>query len=178
MNENQPPPVPGSQIKTSGLAVTSLILGILAIVLTIVCIGPLLAIPAIICGHLAVSRIRRSGGMQGGKGLAIAGFSTGYASLALALLIVPLAIPNFVKAREQAMVNLCRNNLRQLEAAKQRWMVEKGKSPNDTPTQDELVPLLERGQFPICPAGGTYSINPAGQPPTCSHPRHGLREVE
>ncbi|MST94364.1 MAG: DUF4190 domain-containing protein [Pedosphaera sp.] len=53
------PPALASQQKC-GLAVASLVLGVAAIVLCP--IGPLLAIPAVICGHKAQSKIKNSGG--------------------------------------------------------------------------------------------------------------------
>jgi len=174
MNETLPP-APGGQPKTSGLAITSLVLGILAIVLTVVCVGPLLAVPAIICGHLACSRINRSGGELTGKGLAIAGFVTGYVSLAFLLLLLPIAIPNFIKARDTAMRNACINNLRQIDGAKQQWAFANGKDAAAVPTATEFDAVL-RGIKTAdlkCPKGGTYKINAAGVP-TCSIPGHEL----
>lgn len=46
--------------------------------------GPLTTIPAIVCGHIARSQIRRTG--EEGGGLALAGLLIGYAGLALVLL--------------------------------------------------------------------------------------------
>jgi hypothetical protein len=116
-----PPPVPGT--RDCGLAIWSLVLGILGLVLLLACIGPLLAIPGVICGHIAYSRIKRSGGMLTGGGMALGGLITGYVSIALGLFLVPMmaaiAIPNFVKARDSAMRNACIGNLRQIDGAKQ-----------------------------------------------------------
>ena len=83
-----------------------------------------------------------------------------------------IAIPNFIKARETAQRNACINNLRQIDAAKQQWALEKGKQATDVPTWDDLKPYL--GRIPHCPAGGTYTINAVGQPPQCSVPGHVL----
>src|ERR1039458_9159501 len=107
---NEPPPFSPNpaQPMNCSLAVWSLALGILAIVL--VCIGPLFAIPAVICGHMAYSRIKRSAGALSGEGLALGGLITGYLSLALIPLIgimAAIAIPNFVKARATAQMNAC-----------------------------------------------------------------------
>ena len=113
-----------SATKTSPLAVWSLVLGILGVVLLVVCIGPLFAIPGIICGHMAYSRIKRSGGVLTGEGMALGGLITGYISIALALVWIPLmaaiAVPNFVKAREIAQRNACINNLRLIDSTKQQ----------------------------------------------------------
>src|SRR5947207_4287706 len=85
------PPVAGLPTsKTSTLAVWSLILGCLAIVLLLGCIGPVVAIPAVICGHLAYSRIKRSAGALSGEGMALAGLITGYISIGLSIILIPL----------------------------------------------------------------------------------------
>jgi hypothetical protein len=87
-------------------------------------------------------------------------------------MLAAIAIPNFVKARSTSQQNACINNLRQLDAAKNEWALEKGKKSTDTPTMDDLKPYL--GKIPHCPAGGTYTINAVGQPPECSIPDHKL----
>src|SRR6267142_1253705 len=111
--EPVPPPVPS--IRISPLAIWSLVLGILGVMLLLVCIGPLFVIPAIICGHLAYSRVRRSGGVLKGEGMALAGLITGYVGVVLGLALIPLmlaiAIPNFVKAQETAHKNMCLKKL-------------------------------------------------------------------
>ena len=162
--------------KNCSLAVWSLVLGILAIVL--VCIGPLFAIPAVICGHMAHSRIKRSAGALTGGGLALGGLITGYLSLALIPIIgmmAAIAIPNFVKARSTAQMNMCISNLRQIDGAKQQWALENKKQTTDTPTAQELDTYLHRSFTTLkCPAGGVYTINAVGEKPACSIPQHDL----
>ena len=46
--------------------IASLVLGILGVVLLLACVGPLFAIPGVICGHLAQSRIKHADGMLTG----------------------------------------------------------------------------------------------------------------
>jgi hypothetical protein len=177
MNETIPPPAGSApQPKNSGLAISSLVLGIIGLVLLLICIGPLFAIPAVICGHMAYSRINRSGGALAGQGMALAGLITGYLSIGLSVLLIPMmlaiAIPNFVKARDTAQANTCINHLRQIDGAKQQWALEKGKQATDVPTWDDLKPYL--GTIPHCPAGGTYTIGIVSNAPTCSIPGHAL----
>jgi hypothetical protein len=89
-------------------------------------------------------------------------------------LLAAIAIPNFEKARATSQKNACINNLREIQAAKQQWALEKNKTQTDVPTWDDLQPYLG-GTVPlVCPAGGTYSINAISDPPTCSHPGHEL----
>jgi regulator of replication initiation timing len=73
-----------------------------------------------------------------------------------------------------AQFNACISNLRQIDAAKQQWAVENNKSDDAIPTALELLPYLRDAIFPACPAGGTYTINAVGVPPTCSIPGHVL----
>ena len=116
----QPQSTPASaQPKTSGLAITSLVLGIVSVVL--LCVGPLFAIPAIICGHIAYARTGGSQGLLTGAGLALAGFITGYVSLGLCLLLLPIAIPNFIKGRDAAQRTVCVIHLKQIDDAKRSW---------------------------------------------------------
>lgn len=183
MNET-PPPFSDSQPKTSGLAITSLVLGILGVVLIVVCVGPLLAIPAVICGHIARSRIKRSGGAITGSGLALGGLITGYIGIALGVVLIPMmaaiAIPNFVKARDTAMRNQCVNNLRQIDSAKQQWALENSKDATTVPTTDELDAVLKEVKMADfkCLKQGTYTINPVSENPTCSIPGHTLSHTD
>lgn len=78
------------------------------------------------------------------------------------------------RAAMAANANACINNLRQIDAAKMQWAVDKGKSATDVPTTQDLLPYLKDGTFPVCPEGGTYSINALGDLPTCTIPNHVL----
>jgi hypothetical protein len=74
-----PPPPPGAggygyvQQQTSKKAIWALVLGILSRV----CCGLFAGIPAIILGNMARSEIDASGGLQSGRGMAVAGFVLG-----------------------------------------------------------------------------------------------------
>jgi hypothetical protein len=70
--------------------------------------------------------------------------------------------------------NACINNLRQIDAAKQQWALEKNQTIAAVPVAEDLVPYLKDGIFPSCPAGGLYSINAVGEMPTCSIAGHAL----
>jgi len=175
---NQPPSIPTPiQPRNSGLAIWSLVLGILSLT----CFYLFSAIPAVICGHMAYSRINRSGGTLTGSGLALAGLITGYMGIALSVIMIPLlaaiAIPNFVKARNTAQMNACINNLRQISGAKHAWALENKKETTDTPTAQELDSYLKNGFSSMrCPAGGVYTINSVGERPACSIPSHQLAD--
>jgi hypothetical protein len=182
MNGTNPPALPpsaGSAMppKTDPLAIWSLVLGIVSLV----CCGIISAIPAIICGHKSLDKIKNSSGTLEGNGLAIGGLITGYLGAVLGTisiigLLSAIAIPNFVKARETAQMNACINNLRQIQAAKQEWALENSKPGDATPTENDLTPYLVNHQMPHCPAGGVYTIGVVTNPPTCSVPNHVMPE--
>jgi Domain of unknown function (DUF4190) len=86
-----PPPAPAAYgvvpyraQRTNGLAVASLVLGIVSFF----CVGFLFPVPllAIIFGHVSLDRIGRSGGAEKGRGLAIAGLVLGW------IFIVPIML--------------------------------------------------------------------------------------
>lgn len=150
-------------------------------ILSLACCTLFTAIPGVICGHKALSKIKNSGGALNGSGMAIAGLITGYIGIAWAIIFIPMmmaiAIPNFVKARNQSMQNACINNLRQIQAAKNEWALENNKSQGDVPTVADLTPYLDNHKFPVCPTGGTYTIGAVSNAPTCTVPGHSLNPV-
>jgi len=75
--------------------------------------------------------------------------------------------PSADEARE-----LCLQNLRAIDAAKQLWALEYNKDAKDTPTPQDLLPYLKGNAMPVCPAGGVYLIGSMDQPPICSVPGH------
>ncbi len=69
-----------------GLAMASLVCGIIGGWFST------LSIPAVICGHMALSKIKKEPNTYGGKGLAIAGLILGYLGLVLAFIGVMLRL--------------------------------------------------------------------------------------
>ena len=146
---------------TPGVATASLVLGILAFV----CGGPILGIPAIICGHVARAKIGRSAGEAGGGGIALAGLLLGYVNLAMLPLLLAIAVPSFVNARTKAQQVACINNLRQLSGAKDQYALDHdGHAPGST---QDLVPAYIV-KTPTCSAGGTYTLGASSADPECS----------
>ena len=88
----QPPPMMRPPAQTSGFAITSMVLGILGICGSIMCIGGVLGIPAIIFGHLARGAIRRSNGSITGDGMAIAGLICGYIAIVILVFFIGMVV--------------------------------------------------------------------------------------
>jgi hypothetical protein len=70
--------------------------------------------------------------------------------------------------------NTCINNLRELDAAKAQWALDKEKSPDSVPTPQDLLPYLRDGIYPACPDGGIYYLNNMESSPTCTVQSHVL----
>ena len=97
---------------------------------------------------------------------------TGYLSIfmiAMWGLMAAIAIPNFVKARNAAQFNACRQNQAAIQSAKELWAKENTKPDDAIPTDADLFgpgkPISEK---PHCPAKGRYSVNSVQEAPTCT----------
>ncbi len=111
-----PGPIAGSGPRSSGMALASLIFGIVAFIL----LPFIAAIPAIIFGHIALTRIRRDPLGFGGRGQAVAGLVLGYVNLALIpfiAFVAGLTLPALAKAKGKAQRISCVNNLKQVALA-------------------------------------------------------------
>lgn len=90
-------------------------------------------------------------------------------------LLLALAMPNLVQAREKSRRRACIGNLLRLEIAKQQWAMDHNKEPDDTPEWNDIVgpTAYIKGNpdtYPTstCPSGGTYTMNNVSTPPQCS----------
>lgn len=99
------------QQKSSALAITSLVLGLLSLA----CGGPIFGIPGLICGLVALSKANK--GEAGGQGLAIAGTITSALGTLTIVIIAAMLLPVLSKAREKARRANCSGNLKQLGIA-------------------------------------------------------------
>ena len=98
---------PPSQHRTAlrqGMAITSLVLGVLGLP-TLGCLG-IGALLGIVLGIIAITRANREPEVYGGKGFAIGGIVASALSLLVAIplagIVAAIAIPSFLRARTQA----------------------------------------------------------------------------
>jgi hypothetical protein len=154
-------PVPSNP--SSGLAITSMVLGILSLILCV--IGPLLGIPAVACGHTALSRAKRMPLQYGGQGFAITGLVTGYIGIAFLLLIPILAgllLPALAKAKEKALQINCASNLKQVSLAARIWS---GDHDDVLPaTFMQMTNELTNPRILVCPADPNHKLPASGTP--------------
>jgi len=131
--------------KTSGMALTAMILGILAIPLGCFGVGIVLGIVAMIMGIISLNAINRNPEQQGGKGYAITGIVTGALSLVLVVpLLIAILLPSLGKARELSNRSVCAANVRGL-------------------TQSMLVYAADNeDRYPLVAGRGGYGLAAAG----------------
>ena len=85
-------------------------------------------------------------------------------------MLATLAIPNFVKSREQAYQKGCLNNLRQIDGAIQSWALELKKDSGQAVTYGDIKDYLRNSV--VCPSGGqsfadSYTVTTVDVRPTC-----------
>ncbi|WP_309720975.1 type II secretion system protein [Armatimonas sp.] len=91
-------------------------------------------------------------------------------------ILVAIAVPNFIKARETSRSRSCIQNLRQIESTVQQWAMTNNipsTHPNAVVIADLCVDHPTWGNkylksMPICPSGGTYPNPMVNATPTCS----------
>jgi hypothetical protein len=138
--------MPGGPPESSGLAIASLVLGILGFFS-----AGLTAIPAIICGHISLSHIKKAAGRMSGQGLAVGGLVTGYFGLLFILAIgLGIALPAFAVVQSRGQEMKCLVEAKQIGLACKIYAADhQGDYPPDL---DQLVPkYLPDAKILECP---------------------------
>jgi prepilin-type processing-associated H-X9-DG protein len=156
--EIQPPAAPP---KTSGLAVTSLVLGCLGV---LTC--GITSLVGLVLGIIALVRINKSKGQLGGQGLALAGTIVSAAFLLLAPIPAAMLLPALARAKQKAASVQCMNNVKQLNLGLMMYASDnKDVFPAGSAWCDALKPYLggSTSVF-VCPQGAPnqrchYAVN-------------------
>lgn len=89
-------------------------------------------------------------------------------------ILLAIAVPNFVKARESSRAKSCVANLKQIEAAKEQWAIDTNQAATATPDWSDLVGVDKyiKAQ-PSCPSQtgpgtGHYTLGNMSTRPTCN----------
>ncbi len=85
-------------------------------------------------------------------------------------ILLAIAVPNFIKARETSRAKACVSNLKQIDAAKEQWAMD-NKAAAGAAIPNGLADLVGASNYikatPVCPSGGTYTEDVVGTDPTC-----------
>jgi hypothetical protein len=124
-NSAPPPPIPTSAPatlpKTSALAVTSLVLGILGMFSC-----GITALAGLICGIAAMVKVKNSGGRLGGGGFALAGTIVSGIFLLMIPVLAAMMLPALAAAQQKAQEINCINNEKQLALSMKMFSSDKG----------------------------------------------------
>ena len=132
-----------SQPKSNGLAIASMVLGIVGLIFG----WFILAVPsilAVIFGHIARKRIKRSDGTMSGSGMALAGLITGYSGIFIGLIgiIAAISIPAYLGMQMRAANTAAQTEIKTSCNVAQSIFID---NPEKTITRNDLE---ERGFIP------------------------------
>jgi prepilin-type N-terminal cleavage/methylation domain-containing protein len=91
-------------------------------------------------------------------------------------ILIAIAVPGFLRARENSRGQACQENLTKIDGAKEQWALE-FKHSNGTELSDSDEFLGDANIFgtngyvkkpPKCPSSGTYTVHDIGDDPVCS----------
>ena len=86
-------------------------------------------------------------------------------------ILMAIAVPNFIKARENSRKNTCIANLKQIDSAKEQWAMDQKKAEGDPVGFADITGatgyLKGPAAGPTCPSGGVYTVNNVGTSPAC-----------
>jgi len=87
-------------------------------------------------------------------------------------ILIGVALPNFLHAREVGRARACQSTLRHIASAKEQWAMDNRAGPSSTPTAvdlvDEYIKSVPQDVLPECPLAGSYTIGNLATQPTCS----------
>jgi prepilin-type N-terminal cleavage/methylation domain-containing protein len=84
-------------------------------------------------------------------------------------ILLAIAVPNFIKARESSRAKSCVANLKQIEAAKEQWAMDLKASTSASPGTSDLYGTDKYVKnTPACPSSGAYTIGAMNAEPTCN----------
>ena len=97
--------------------------------------------------------------------------------VALIAVLASIAIPNYIRAREQARRTTCIENLTLIDNSIQQWALEAHKQSGTPVSSADIQPYIKR--LPVCPSGGTtfadsYEMTVTDTSPVCLRVTSGL----
>lgn len=89
-------------------------------------------------------------------------------------ILMAIAIPNLVKARETSRQRACLSNLCEINMTKEQYAMECRKNDGDGVGWGDIVPNYLKTE-PTCPIGPRYELQNIGTYPSCPNPDHAVR---
>ena len=79
--------------------------------------------------------------------------------------LLAIAVPNFVRARNGSQARACQSNLKHILSATEQYLMDQ--QSTTYPALSALTPAYLKNT-PACPTGGNYTMGSATSDPTCS----------
>ena len=86
--------------------------------------------------------------------------------VALITILGAIVVPNAIKYRNESQAVLCVSNLKQIQLAKEHWVMMNGWVPEMTDIAGGLDKFIKTS--PVCAAGGSYDLGTDSESPSCS----------
>ena len=85
-------------------------------------------------------------------------------------IIIAIAIPSFIRARETSRSRACQENLAKIDGAKEQYALDENLGQDGAVAMSDLVgATLYLKREPECPADGAYTVNNIGTDPACDY---------
>jgi prepilin-type N-terminal cleavage/methylation domain-containing protein len=93
-------------------------------------------------------------------------------------ILATIAVSNFMKARDNTKLGLCKNNMRLLGHAAEQYKIDKNLDESLAPEIADVGNYV-KGGTPVCPSGGagTYTFPEGGDTVHCSYTGHGTLTI-
>jgi len=87
-------------------------------------------------------------------------------------ILIAIAVPGFLKARETSRLNACQGNMQRIDSAIQQLIIEENYEDQAAAVGAvDLADLVGDDNYirftPVCPSGGTYTLQEEGYAVTC-----------
>lgn len=91
-------------------------------------------------------------------------------------ILIAIAVPGFIRAREVSRRNACQENMVKIDAAKQEWALENNQPGTASPDWTDIINADQTQSYlryqPVCPLdaaknGSTYTIGTVNALPDC-----------
>jgi prepilin-type N-terminal cleavage/methylation domain-containing protein len=87
-------------------------------------------------------------------------------------ILLAIAVPNFIKARETSRGKACQANLKQVDSAKEQYAMD-NRLANGSAISGGMGDLVGSDKYikatPVCPSNGSYTVGNIGADPTCAY---------
>ena len=84
-------------------------------------------------------------------------------------IIASIAVPSWIRSRDRSRKMTCLANMKTMEDAKDLYAIAKRLSNGESVDESQLFSEFMKGSvIPVCPGGGTYTVNVIGTQVECS----------